>query len=276
MFVATRVGQNKPTQAGLATMSKLQGKIALITGGNSGIGFATAQLFAQEGASVIITGRDDATLTSAAARIGGQVRAIRADVSVTEDLNRLFDTIKSDYGRLDIVFANAGIFKASPLAQETEEQYHEIFDINVKGVFFTIQRAEAIISDGGSIIINASTVIHSGMSGGSLYSASKAAVRQLARNLSNELAPRNVRVNVVSPGYTRTPIVGRAGFDSDQVEGFYAFASGEIPLRRPGNPEEIAKAVLFLASDDSSYITGDEIKVDGGHAAVGAAGVVRG
>ena len=142
---------------------------------------------------------------------------------------------------LDIVFANAGIFKGAPLAQSTEELYQETFDINVKGVFFTIQRAEKIMNEGGSIVINASTVIHSGMLGGALYAASKAAVRQFARNLSNELAPRGVRINVVSPGYTRTPIAARTGYDSDQVAGFYGHASGEVPMRRVGEPEEIAK-----------------------------------
>ena len=257
-------------------MARLQGKTALITGGNSGIGLATARLFAREGASVIITGRDEATLASAAVTIGGDVLAIRADVSVSADLERLFAQIKKGGNGLDIVFANAGIFKAAPLADTPEELYDEIFDINVKGVFFTVKHAEPLLRDGGSIVINASTVIHSGMGGAALYAASKAAVRQFARNFANDLAPRNIRVNAVSPGYTRTPIVGRTGYDNEQIEWFYNHSSGELPLRRPAQPEEIANAVLFLASDEASYITGEELVVDGGHASVGAAGVVRG
>lgn len=256
-------------------MQKLAGKIALVTGGNSGIGLATAQLFAQEGAQVIITGRDQATLDEAAQLIGPDTLALKSDVSKLAELDELFGQIKTRFGGLDIVFANAGVFMGAPLQHSTEEVYHATFDINVKGVFFTIQKAEPLLRDGSAIVINASTVIHSGMAGGALYSASKAAVRQLARNLSNELAGRNIRVNVVSPGYTRTPIIGRAGYNDEQVEGFYAHASGEVPLRRPGLPEEVAKAVLFLASDDSSYVVGEEILVDGGHGTIGAAGVQR-
>lgn len=146
----------------------------------------------------------------------------------------------------------------------------------MKGVFFTIQKAKPLLRDGAAVVINASTVAHAGMPGTSLYAASKAAVRQLARNLSNELASRNIRVNVVSPGYTRTPIIGRAGYDDEQVEGFFGHTSGEVPRRRPGRPEEIAKAVLFLASDDSSYVVGEETLVDGGYGTIGAAGAARG
>ncbi|WP_310394828.1 SDR family oxidoreductase [Hymenobacter sp.] len=257
-------------------MNKLQGKVALVTGGNSGIGLATAQLFAQEGAQVIITGRDQATLDEAARLVGPGTLAVRSDVSQLAELDQLFAQINTQFGGLDVVFANAGIFKGGALQDSTEALYAETFDINVKGVFFTIQKAEPLLRDGAAVVINASTVIHAGMPGASLYAASKAAVRQLARNLSNELAGRNIRVNVVSPGYTRTPIIGRAGYDDEQVEGFYGHASGEVPLRRAGRPEEIAKAVLFLASDDSSYVVGEELLVDGGYGTVGAAGVARG
>ncbi len=257
-------------------MQKLQGKIALITGGNSGIGLATAHLFAQEGATVIITGRDHVSLTAAAAEIGHGAVAIKADVFALADLDRVFAEIKAAHGHLDVVFVNAGIFKGAPLADSTEALYDETFDINVKGAFFTIQKAEPLLRDGAAIVINASTVIHAGMPGASLYAASKAAVRQLARNLSNELIGRGIRVNVVSPGYTRTPIFGKAGYNPEQVEGFIAHVSGEVPIRREGRPEEIAKAVLFLSSDDSSYVVGEEILVDGGYATVGAAGVARG
>ncbi|MBC8082621.1 MAG: SDR family oxidoreductase [Hymenobacter sp.] len=256
-------------------MNQLQGKIALVTGGNSGIGLATARLFAREGAQVIITGRDQATLDAAAQEIGAGTLAVRSDVSQLTDLDALFSQIKTQFGGLDVVFANAGIFKGAPLADSTEALYNETFDINVKGVFFTIQKAEPLLRDGASVVINASTVIHAGMPGAALYAASKAAVRQLARNLSNELMARNIRVNVVSPGYTRTPIIGRAGYNDEQVNGFFAHVSGEVPLRRPGRPEEIAKTVLFLASDDSSYVVGEEILVDGGYGTIGAAGVQR-
>lgn len=260
----------------LMCMNRLSGKVAVITGGNSGIGLATAKLFAEEGASVVITGRDQDTLDAAVADIGASAIGLQSDVANLDELDALFANVKTRFGGLDILFANAGVFKGAPLADSTEALYNETFDINVKGVFFAIQKAEPLLRDGGSVIINASTVIHAGMPGASLYAASKAAVRQLARNLSNELAPRNIRINVVSPGYTRTPIIGRAGYNDEQVEGFFAHVSGEVPLRRPGTPEEIAKAVLFLASDDSSYIVGEELLVDGGYGTVGAAGVVRG
>jgi NAD(P)-dependent dehydrogenase (short-subunit alcohol dehydrogenase family) len=256
-------------------MARLSGKVAVITGGNSGIGLATAQLFVAEGASVIITGRDQATIDEAVALLGTSATGIRADVANLTDLNRVFAAVKEQFGGLDILFANAGIFKGAPLADSTEALYDETFDINVKGVFFAIQKAEPLLRSGASIVINASTVIHAGMPGASLYSASKAAVRQLARNLGNELAPRGIRVNVVSPGYTRTPIIGRAGYNDEQVEGFFAHVSGEVPLRRPAQAEEIAKAVLFLASDESSYIVGEELLVDGGYGTIGAAGVAR-
>jgi NAD(P)-dependent dehydrogenase (short-subunit alcohol dehydrogenase family) len=256
-------------------MQKLKGKVAVVTGGNSGIGLATAKLFAQEGAQVVISGRDQQTLDAAAAEIGPGTVAVRADVASLADIDRLFATVQAQMGHVDVLFVNAGIFKGAPLADSTEELYQETFDINVKGAFFTIQKAEPLLRAGAAIVINASTVIHSGMAGGALYAASKAAVRQLARNLSNELAGRSIRINVVSPGYTRTPIIGRAGYNDEQTNGFYAHASGEVPLRRIGLPEEIAKAVLFLSSDDSSYMTGEEILVDGGHAAVGAVGVAR-
>ena len=256
-------------------MNRLQGKIAVITGGNSGIGYSTAKLFAEEGATVIITGRDQTTLDAAAAEIGAGTVAIKSDVASLTDLDSLFARVKEQFGGLDILFANAGVAQFGSLQDSTEALFDETFDINVKGVFFTIQKAESIMRDGGAIVINASTVIHAGMPGASLYGASKAAVRQLARHLSNELAPRNIRVNVVSPGYTRTPIVGRAGYNDEQVDGFYAHAAGEVPLRRVGQPEEIAKAVLFLASDESSYVVGEELLVDGGYGTVGAAGVAR-
>ena len=256
-------------------MNKLQGKIALVTGGNSGIGLATAKLFAQEGAQVIITGRDQSTLDAAAAEIGRAAQAIRSDVANMQDLDRLFAAVKSRYGRLDVLFANAGVFAVATLGDTTERMYDQIFDINVKGVFFAIQKAESLLSEGATVIITSSGVTHGGILNGGLYSASKAAVRQLARNLAHELAPRGIRVNVVSPGYTRTPAIGRGGATDEQVEGFFQRATGEIPMRRAGAADEIAKAVLFMASDDSSYTTGEELLVDGGYGNIGAAGVQR-
>lgn len=256
-------------------MNKLQGKIALITGGNSGIGLATAKLFAHEGAQVIITGRDQITLDTAVAEIGSNAQAIRSDVANMQDLDSLFAAIKSRYGRLDVLFANAGVFAVAAIGDTTETMYDQIFNINVKGVFFAIQKAEPMLSEGATVIITSSGVTHGGILGGGLYSASKAAVRQLARNLAHELAPRGIRVNVVSPGYTRTPAVGRSGATDEQVEGFFQRAAGEIPMRRAGSADEIAKAVLFMASADSSYTTGEELLVDGGYGNIGAAGVKR-
>jgi len=256
-------------------MNRLAGKVALITGGNSGIGLATAQLFAQEGAQVIITGRDQTTLDEAVALIGHDVLALQGDVSSLAELDSVFAHVKSRFGGLDIVFANAGVFLMGPLQETTEEMYTQVFDINVKGVFFTVQKALPLLRDGGSIVLNASAVIHAGAAGQSLYAASKAAVRQFARNMGNELAPRAIRVNVVSPAYTKTPAMNRGGRSDEQVDRFLAYGSGEIPLRRPGRPEETAKAVLFLASDDSSYTVGAELLVDGGYAAAAAAGVQR-
>lgn len=256
-------------------MNRLSGKVAVITGGNSGIGLATAQLFIAEGASVVITGRDQHTIDTAVAELGTSATGIRADVANLADLDNLFALVKEQFGGLDILFANAGVFKGASLEDSSEALYNETFDINVKGVFFTIQKAAPLLREGSAVVINASAVIHAGMPGASLYAASKAAVRQFARNLSNELAPRNIRINVVSPGYTRTPIVGRAGYDDQQVEGFYNHVSGELPLRRPARPDEIANAVLFLASGESSYIVGEELLVDGGYGTVGAAGVAR-
>ncbi len=259
-------------------MQKLQGKVALITGGNSGIGLATAHLFAQEGATVIITGRDQATLDAAATAIGHGARAIQADTTSLPALDALFTTVRAEFGGLDTLFVNAGVAEFASLQESDEALYTRQFDTNVKGAFFTIQKAEPLLRDGGTVVINASVVAHIGIPGATLYSATKAAVRSLARGLSLEMAGRGIRVNVVSPGYVRTPIYNRLGMDDAMIDG--DFAAGQVapvvPARRFGLPEEIAKAALFLASSDSSYVVGEEILVDGGLAAVGAPGVVRG
>ena len=247
---------------------KLSGKVALVTGGTSGIGLATAKRFVAEGAYVFITGRRQTELDAAVNEIGKNVMGIQSDVSNLADLDRLYATIEQEQGHLDVIFANAGGGELIPLGSITEEHFDKTFNTNVKGLLFTVQKALPLMPEGASIILNASTTSIKGTPAFSVYSATKAAVRQLARNLSNELMARNIRVNVVSPGYTRTPIVGRAGYNDEQVEGFYTHASGEVPLRRPGQPAEVARAVLFLASDDSSYVNGVDLAVDGGFSAI--------
>ena len=201
--------------------------------------------------------------------------AVRSEVSSLADLDELFAEVKTRFGGLDILFANAGIAKFGSLQESTEAHFDELFAVNVKGVFFAIQKAEPLLRDGGAIVINASTVAHVGGPGVGLYSATKAAVRQLARNLSMELAGRSIRVNVVSPGLTHTALFAHAGFNEEQTEGLTNHFVGQVPLRRAGQAEEIAKAVLFLASDDSSYVVGEELLVDGGYSTIGAPGVQR-
>ena len=256
-------------------MNRLQGKIALITGGNSGIGLATAQLFAQEGAQVIITGRDQATLDQAAAQIGNNTLAVKSDVSSLADLDALFADVKTRFGGLDILFANAGILRFGSLQESTEALFDEVVNVNLKGVFFAIQKAEPLLRDGGAVVINASTVAHVGTPGAGIYAATKGAVRQLARTFRAELSARRIRVNVVSPGVTRTAGFVHAGFSDEQAEGLYNHFQGQVPVGRAADAIEIAKAVLFLASDDSSYVVGEEILVDGGYATIGLPGVQR-
>jgi NAD(P)-dependent dehydrogenase (short-subunit alcohol dehydrogenase family) len=245
-------------------MGKLDEKIALITGGNSGIGLATAKEFVNEGAYVFITGRRDAELGAAVKEIGRNVTGVQGDVSNLGDVDRLFARIKREKGKLDIVFANAGGAQYAPLGKITEEHYDSIFNSNVKGVLFTVQKALPLLPDGASIILNASIVASKGAPAWSVYSASKAAVRSFARTWTTDLKDRRIRVNAVSPGFTDTP----AWHVTEAGEQRLKMASTSVPLGRPGTPEEIAKAVVFLASDDSSYITGTELFVDGGIAQV--------
>jgi NAD(P)-dependent dehydrogenase (short-subunit alcohol dehydrogenase family) len=247
---------------------KLEGKIALITGGNSGIGLATAKQFVNEGAYVFITGRREAELAAAKKQIGKNVTAIQGDVSNLDDLDRLFVQIKKEKGKLDIVFANAGIAKYAPLGTITEELYDSIFNINVKGLLFTVQKALPLLPDGGSIILNASIVASKGLSSNSVYSATKAAVRSFARTWTTDLKDRRIRVNAVSPGPIDTPGLSELLASSETGEQRKKMISTTVPLGRFGRPEEIAKAVVFLASDDASYITGIELFVDGGFAQV--------
>ncbi len=246
-------------------MGKLEGKIALITGGNSGIGLATAKRFVSEGAYVFITGRREPELARAVQEIGRNVTGVRGDVSNLGDLDRLFAQIKREKGKLDIVFANAGSAKFAPLDGITEEHYDALFDSNVKGVLFTVRKALPLLPDGASIILNASIVASRAIAPEwSVYSATKAAVRSFARTWTTDLKDRRIRVNAVSPGYTDTP----PWHSLEAADEHIKTISNGIPLGRFGTPDEIAKAVVFLASDDSSYVTGTELFVDGGFAQV--------
>jgi NAD(P)-dependent dehydrogenase (short-subunit alcohol dehydrogenase family) len=251
-----------------STMGKLEGKTALITGGNSGIGLATAKQFVNEGAYVFITARRDPELAAAVTEIGRNTTGVQGDVSNLADLDRLFAQIKREKGTIDIVFANAGVAKYAPLGQITEEVYHSIFNINVKGLLFTVQKALPLMPDGASIILNASIVASKGFSANSVYSATKAAVRSFARTWTTDLKDRHIRVNVVSPGFIETPGLNDLLASSPAGGQRLQMLSNAVPLGRIGTPNEIAKAVVFLASDDSSYITGTELFVDGGMAQV--------
>lgn len=249
-------------------MSKLSGKIALITGGNSGMGLETAKLFANQGAKVIITGRRQKDLDDAVKAIGASALGVQGDVSNLADLDKLFAIIKEKYGHLDIVFANAGFGTLSPIGSITEEHFDSMFNTNVKGLLFTIQKALPLLRDGSSIILNASIAASKGMDAFSVYSATKAAVRSFARSWTADLKARKIRVNAISPGPIDTPIFGKMGLSDEQAEGFKQGVSGMVPLGRLGRVDEIAKTVLFLASDDSSYITGIDLSVDGGMAQI--------
>jgi NAD(P)-dependent dehydrogenase (short-subunit alcohol dehydrogenase family) len=246
-------------------MGRLGGKIALITGGNSGIGLATAKRFVDEGAYVFITGRREAELNAAVKEIGANVTGVQGDVANLGDLDRLFAQIKQEKGKLDIVFANAGITPITPLGTITEENYDSLFNVNVKGLLFTIQNALPLMPDGGSIILNASIVASKGFANWSVYSATKAAVRSFARTWTADLKDRRIRVNALSPGYIDT-----APWRSSDVAEVRANieSSGTVPLGRFGTSDEVAKVVVFLASDDSSYVTGTELFVDGGVAQI--------
>jgi NAD(P)-dependent dehydrogenase (short-subunit alcohol dehydrogenase family) len=249
-------------------MNKLERKIALVTGGNSGIGLATAKQFVNEGAYVFITGRRDPELARAVKEIGRNVTGVRGDVSSVSDLDRLFAQIEREKGRLDIVFANAGVAKFAPFGKITEELYDTIFDINVKGLLFTVQKALPLLPDGASIILNASIVASKGLSSNSVYSATKAAVRSFARTWTTDLKDRHIRVNAVSPGSIDTPGLADLLASAETGQQRLKIISNSVPLGRLGTPDEIAKAVVFLASDDASYITGTELFVDGGFAQV--------
>jgi NAD(P)-dependent dehydrogenase (short-subunit alcohol dehydrogenase family) len=248
-------------------MKSLEGKIALVTGGSSGIGLATAKRFVDEGAYVVITGRRENELKEAATLIKKNVTTVVGDVSRLEDLDRLYAVVKEKHGHIDILFANAGAGTIAPLAIATEAHFDQTFDVNVKGMFFTVQKALPLFKDGGSIILNSSVSNVLGLPGFTAYAASKAAVRNFARGWALELKDRKIRVNCVSPGAIDTPALATTtGLTAEQAEQAVAQFTTQIPMGRRGMPGEIAAAVVFLASDESSYITGIDLPVDGGMA----------
>lgn len=247
----------------------LEGKIAVVTGGSTGIGLATTRCFAAEGARVFVTGRRVAELASAVEKIGPNATGIQANSSSLADLDRLYERVRSEAGHIDVLFANAGGGSMLPLGAITEEQYEDTFSRNVKGTLFTVQKALPLLADGASIILTGSTAASGGTPAFSVYAASKAAIRSFARNWILDLQGRGIRVNVLSPGPTRTPgLVGLAGADAAQQQGLLDHMAKQVPLGRVGEPEEIAKAALFLASDHASFITGSELFVDGGAAQI--------
>lgn len=248
---------------------KLEGKIAVVTGGTTGIGLATAKAFVAEGAHVFITGRRKPELDAAVAAIGSNVTGFQTDSAKLGDLDRLFEAVKAQKGRIDVLFANAGGGSMLPLGAITEEQYDDTFNRNVKGVLFTVQKALPLLAKGASVIVTGSTTSISGTANFSVYSASKAAVRNLVRSWILDIKGNGIRFNAISPGSTRTPgLVNLAGPDAAQQQGLLDYLAGTMPLGRVGEPEEIAKAVVFLASDDSSFVNGIELFVDGGFAQV--------
>jgi len=247
---------------------KLEGKVAVITGGNSGMGLATAKRFVAEGAHVVITGRRQKELDAAVKEIGRNVTAVQGDVANLADLDRLYAVVKEKHGKVDVVFANAGAGEFAPIGEITEQHFDKLFDINVKGLLFTVQKALPLMPDGGSIILNASIASIRGMAAFSVYSATKAAVRSFARGWTTDLKARKIRVNALSPGPIDTPILDGLGANAAEVDQIKAGMATQVPLGRMGTSDEIAKVALFLASDDSSYVNGVELFVDGGMAQV--------
>jgi NAD(P)-dependent dehydrogenase (short-subunit alcohol dehydrogenase family) len=243
-------------------MNKLQNKVAVITGGTSGIGLATAKRFAAEGAHVIIMGRRRQELDAAVKEVGARATGVQGDIGTPADLDRLYETVKATKGRMDILYANAGIGEVVPMGAITEEHFDKAFDVNVKGTLFTVQKALPLFNDGGSIILTGSIAGIKGLPGFGIYSATKAAIRSFVRTWSLELKDRKIRANVISPGTINTPILGPLPKEA------IAQIIAQTPMGRMGEADEIAKAALFLASDDSSFITGIELFVDGGAAQV--------
>ena len=245
-------------------MAKLTGKIAVITGGTTGIGLATGQLYQQEGATVVVTGRNPATLATAQATLGPNATVIASDASNLADIEALAALVAEKFGRVDVLFANAGIAQFAPVEGVSESFYDNQFNLNVKGLFFTVQKLLPLIPQGGAVILNASIVSVKGMGTTSIYAATKAAVRSFGRTLATELAPKGIRVNTISPGPIATPIYDKLGMPKEMLDQFAAGMAQSVALKRFGQPEEIAKVALFFGSDDSSFVTGTELFVDGG------------
>ncbi|HEY6900516.1 MAG TPA: SDR family oxidoreductase [Puia sp.] len=243
---------------------KLNNKVAVITGGNSGIGLGVAQLFAKEGAKVTITGRNESTLRTAVKAIGHDALGLVSDVADVESLTPVFERVNETFGKIDILVVNAGIVMMAPLEQFTEAMFDQLSDINYKGVFFTVQKALPYLNDGASIAVTSSTVADKGLSGAAAYISTKAAERALVRAFAAELAPRRIRVNALSPGSIATPIFEKAGYSKEHADGMADFFANAVALKRGGTVEEMAKGFLFLASEDSSYMTGGDLVLDGG------------
>ena len=241
-----------------------EGKVAVVTGGNSGIGLATAKAFVREGAQVAITGRNQTTLDAAKQELGPEALVIKADMSRLPEIDSAVQQIRQRFDRIDALFVNAGIGRFVPLEQVTEEFYDSIMATNVKGLFFTVQKAAPLLARGGTIVLNASISAHIGMPGSTVYGASKAAVVNLAKTLSADLLERGIRVNAVSPGPITTPILERMGLSEEQLRQTREYILNKVPLKRFGDPDEIASAVLYLSSPASAYIVGTELVIDGG------------
>ena len=245
-------------------MKRFEGKVAMVTGGNSGIGLAAAKAFAREGAQVAVTGRDEGTLKNAEKEIGSGALAIRADAARIADLDAAMAKVRDRFKRIDALFVNAGIGKFVPIAEVTEAMFDEIVTINLKGAFFTVQKALPLMARGSAVVLNASINAHTGLPGTTVYGATKAAVVNMAKTMSADLAERGIRVNAVSPGPVETPIFGRAGISNEQSRQTKEWLQNQTLVKRMGEPEEIAEAVLYLSSDVSSFVVGAEIVIDGG------------
>jgi NAD(P)-dependent dehydrogenase (short-subunit alcohol dehydrogenase family) len=245
-------------------VKRLEGKVAVVTGGNSGIGLATAKRLQEEGASVAISGRNKETLEEAVRTVGNGVVAVQADVAKLADVDKLYAEVSQKLGKIDVLFVNAGVAKFAPLSDTSEDLYDQQFDINIKGAYFTIQKALPLLNDGASIILTTSNADRKGNAGSSVYSATKAALRSLVRTAAAELVGRGIRVNAVAPGPIVTPIFEKTGLPKESVDEFAKQVLAKVPMKRFGQPEEVASAVAFLASQDASYITGVELNVDGG------------